>query len=430
MVNMITSQEQCTATWSFPCGGNHFYTLFFLRDVDVPQISICFFCSLSSFDTGMPISTFKLIRHFNDQPKYKVRVVLPAEGELSQRVRECGIEPRVIPFYRLRSVRRTGEFVRFLFSFPGTFLRLYFFLRKNRISLIHFSDIIDMPFFACGLLARAKTVAHLRHCIESVPARFLFGLLAALFVDNVVCISQAVLRFSGLSRRRAHVIYNPGPDVSLFDPEKSFPEVSGLPERKRFVLTIGKFLRVKGHEHFVRMARRVESMRPGLCRFVILGNKLPAHERYYAKIRGLIEESGLSDSITILDPVSHETIPAVLARSSVYVHLPNWQEGLGGTVLEAMAMQVPVVAFDCGGVGECFTGNVSGFLVPRFDIEEASDRVVQLLCDERLRKQMGAAARNELVSKFSYEKHFSEIERMYHDLFCPPDKASAPFSSC
>jgi glycosyltransferase involved in cell wall biosynthesis len=377
-------------------------------------INLCFFCSLSSFDTGMPISTFKLIEHFSRQPDYTVHVILPAEGELSQRVRLCGIEPRFIPFNRLRSWQRVGEFARFLISFPRAFLRIYFFLKKNRIHLIHFSDIIDMPFYACGRFSHARTVTHLRHCIESVPARFLFCLLANCFIDKVICISQAALRFSGCGGSRAQVIYNPGPDLSLFNPERSFPVVPGLPGKGAIVLTIGKFLRVKGHEHFIAMARRVESAFPGRCSFVILGNKFPAHEGYFATVGDLIEKSALADSVYILDQVSHETVPAILSRCSVYVHLPNWQEGLGGTILEAMAMRVPVVAFNCGGVGECFTSDVSGFLVDRLDIDAAADRVVQLVDNEQFRKQMGVAARNELITKFSYSKHFSEIELLYH----------------
>lgn len=379
-------------------------------------IKLCYFCSLSSFDTGMPISTYKLIAHFAKQPQFSVHVVLSEEGELAARARGCGATVRIIPFHRLRSIRRPAEFFRFLVSYPRAFLQLSLLIRKNRIALIHFSDIIDMPFYACGRLGRAMTITHLRHCIESLPGRLFFDLLASFFIGKVVCISEAVFRFSGLGRGRVNVIYNPGPDASLFDPAKSFPKVSGLPETGAIVLTIGKFLEVKGHEHFIGMARRVESISPGIASFVIIGDKLSAHKRYYDKIRDLIAESGLGDRVIILNPVSHETVPAVFARCAVYAHVPNWQEGLGGVVLEAMAMQVPVVAFDSGGIGECFTSGKSGFLVPQFDVEAASRRVVQLLCDEDLRKKMGGAARRELISKFSYERHFSEIQRCYRSL--------------
>jgi glycosyltransferase involved in cell wall biosynthesis len=382
----------------------------------VSQIRLCFFCSLSTFDTGMPISTFKLIEHFSRSPDFSVHVILPAQGELARRVRLCGIEPWIIPFSRLRSWRRPKEFARFLISFPVSFLRICRVLGKNRIELVHFSDIIDLPFYACGFFSRAVVVAHLRHCIESAAARVLFRAATRLFVRRTICISEAVRRFSGLGRSRSRVVYNPGPDPALFDPARRLPAAPGLPDGGKIVLTIGKFLRVKGHEHFVDLARRVESARPGLCRFVILGSKFPAHEGYFAWVRGLIEKFGLSRSIVVIDQVSHESVPAILSRASVYAHLPNWQEGFGGAIVEAMAMQVPVVAFDCGGVAECFTSGASGFLVGRLDTETAAGHVIRLLEDDGLRRQMGLSARKEAIEKFSYQKHFSEIERIYVSL--------------
>ena len=70
------------------------------------------------------------------------------------------------------------------------------------------------------------------------------------------------------------------------------------------------------------------------------------------------------ERIALLQDLCHEAafeevridgLGNLLARTAVFAHLPNYQEGLGGVLLEALAMEVPVVAFDCGGIGECFT---------------------------------------------------------------------------
>jgi glycosyltransferase involved in cell wall biosynthesis len=364
----------------------------------------------------MPISTFKLVQHFGKLADFNVHVILPAEGELSKRIRQCDVQLEIIPFYRLRSPKRLSQFIRFLFFFPISFLKILLYLRKNDISVIHFSDVIDLPFYPVGLLAKAKQIAHLRHCIENFPARVFFKLFASLFIDKVVCISLAVLHYAGLSGNKVKVVYNPGPNLLIFNPERTFSTPSGLPQKSALIITIGKFLHAKGHEHFIEMAHYVESKHPGLCRFVILGNKFPAHEQYFFHVQNLIKKYDLNGSLTILDQVAHEEIPAILSSCKIYVHLPNWHEGLGGAILEAMAMQLPVVAFDCGGINECFTSGVSGFLVDQFDVKGAADRVMQLMDNEELRSRFGKAARKELLAKFSYEKHFSEIERTYRSL--------------
>ncbi|HEX7509750.1 MAG TPA: glycosyltransferase family 4 protein [Chitinivibrionales bacterium] len=382
-----------------------------------PKIKLCYFCSLDSFDTGMPISTYKLIEHFANHPDFQVFVVVPGQGELFRRIRQWGIEPCSIPFGRLRSPKRFRAFIGFIITYPLSFLRIASFLQKNKIALVHFSDIIDAPFYPCARLANAKVVAHLRHCIENPTARFLFSRFAALFTHKVICISKAVHRYSGIIGLRAEVIYNPGPDLTRFDPQKKYTPPPGLPHNRAIVLSIGKFLRVKGHEHFVRMAHAVERSRPGISHFAIVGSTQPDREEYYQEVKKLIASLNLESVVTILNHIPYEQIPAVLACSSVFVHAPNWLEGLGGVVLEAMAMEVPVVAFNSGGVSECFTHELSGFLVAQFDVAAAATRIIELLDNTIVRKKMGCHARKELLSKFSYKNHFSAIESTYRTIF-------------
>jgi Glycosyltransferase len=374
---------------------------------------ICFFCSVGSFDTGMPISTFKLIEHFYTIPEYQVFALLPAAGELSGHLQHIGIKPDIIPFHRLQSMRRFIGFLKFLFLFPLAFFRITRYLVKNKIDLVHFSDIIDMPFYGCSFLARATCIAHLRHCIENPLARTVFKVSVVLFANKTICISRAVKEHSGIPDSRATVIYNPGPDLKLFDPDKIFSKIPSLPENIPIVMTIAKFLKVKGHENFIRMARCIELKSPQFYHFAILGNKYDGHEKYYTYVQNLIRKYGLKQTITILDQVQHEEVPAYLSRAAVFVHLPNWQEGLGGVILEAMAMRLPVVAFDCGGVGECFRDGVSGFLVQKGNVLKAAEKVLELLHDPEMRTSIGAQARKDLLSRFSYEKHFAEINKIY-----------------
>jgi len=388
-----------------------------LNETASRKIKICYFCSLDTFDTGMPISTSKLIEHFAQHPDFQVSVILPGSGELYTRIRRMGIEPRIVSFKRLRSPRRLRAFSAFLFTYPLSSMRIALYLRKNKIDIVHFSDIIDVPFYPCALLGKAKTVAHLRHCIESRFARLVFSCMARVFADKVICISKAVQRFSGLLAPLAEVVLNPGPDPKLFDPKRKTGPVAGWPQDGTVVVSVGAFLRVKGHEHFVRMARAVEDQRPGLCRFVIVGSVVPGREAYYREVKTLIASLGLGGMVTILDPTPHEQVPRILARSAIFVHAPNWQEGLGGAVLEAMSMEVPVVAFNCGGVAECFTNELSGFLIAQGDVTAAVARIIELLDNTELRKKMGTQARQELLSKFSYQRHFPAVEAVYRTFF-------------
>jgi glycosyltransferase involved in cell wall biosynthesis len=176
---------------------------------------------------------------------------------------------------------------------------------------------------------------------------------------------------------------------------------------------VGKFLKIKGHRYFLDMAAQIESTIPGAVHYIIVGNAESGQEPYRESIRIHADRLGLKSSITIFTDGSRECIPIALSHMDIFIQMSMYPEGLGGVVLEAMAMALPVVAFDCGGVGECFVNGQSGFLIRAADSGRAAEKVIDLLTDPALRERMGKQAARDLAAKFSYEKHFSEIEKVY-----------------
>jgi glycosyltransferase involved in cell wall biosynthesis len=80
-------------------------------------------------------------------------------------------------------------------------------------------------------------------------------------------------------------------------------------------------------------------------------------------------------------------------RSSVLVQ-PSRTEGFGLVLAEAMACGLPVVAFDCeNGPRSIISDGEDGFLIPTFDKEMFSDRLMVLMADQELRNRMGEKGR-------------------------------------
>jgi glycosyltransferase involved in cell wall biosynthesis len=364
----------------------------------------------------MPISTFKLIQYFSNQSEYDVHVILPAKGEFASSLIPFNVKCKIIHFFRLRSFSRPKALCQALSSAIPACLKLFLYLKKNRISLVHFSDIIDFPFYPAARFTGCKTITHLRICIENTALRVFFRGWTKLFIHQVICISKAVQSCFSSTGADVITVYNPGPDLSLFDVSRKFERPQTVNPHIPGVLAVGKFVEVKGHLNFVRMAAIVRATLPGKVHFYILGGKVEHHEKYWNTVITEIETAGMNGDITIIPPVANSLMPSVYASMKVFVHIPCWQEGLGGAVLEAMAMAVPVVAFNSGGLKECFTHGVSGFLVPHMDIKAAADKVVDLLKDESMIRRMGDSARQEVLEKFSYKKHFDSINGIYNRL--------------
>jgi glycosyltransferase involved in cell wall biosynthesis len=389
---------------------------------------ICIFCSLSSFDTGMPISTYKLAAGLAGSGRFDVRAALPSEGALAERLRGAGVGVRVIPFRRVRN-----GFINalcFLSTYFRAGLALGRFIRKNNIDIAHFSDVIDAPFYPWARLAGAKVAAHVRVCVGGRLARYFFRLWARVFCNKVITVSNFAKRYYGFGKRAA-VVYNPGPDRALFDPEK----FSGLSSRNSIlpdessglssmisneiptVITVSMFRREKGHHNFLEIAARIKERVAGNVRFVIIGGRVEGHEGYYDEVMAKAARLGLDGCLTVTGSLPHEAVPAMMAGAAALLHVPDWEEALGGVALEAMAMGVVPVAYDCGGVGECFTDGVSGFLVRRGDFEGAAEKAVSLLESSELRQRMALSARRELDEKFTLKSYIGNVEKIYDEIY-------------
>ncbi|MCL2181861.1 MAG: glycosyltransferase family 4 protein [Chitinispirillia bacterium] len=376
---------------------------------------LCIFCSLSSFNTGMPISTYKLAAGLVKSGRYDVCAVLPSDGELAERLRMASVDVRIIPFRRMRSGLLSALF--FLMTWVVAGIRFCRFVRAKRIPVVHFSDVIDAPFYPWARFAGARVVAHVRVCLGGSAVRRFFRLWTRIFCSRVIAVSDFARRYYMLGRRAA-VVYNPGPDRKIFDPN-AFPRrtqaASGVPAPEPTVLMAASFRREKGHHNFLEVAARVMKRAGGKVRFVIVGGEVRGHEEYYGEVMEHARALGVMDCLTVTGNIPHENVPLVMATASVFLHMPDWEEALGGVVLEAMAMDVAVVAYDCGGVGECFTNGKSGYLVKRGDFDGAAGKVAELLKSPELIKSVTESARAELDAKFTMDKYIGGVEKNYAD---------------
>ncbi|MGL5111405.1 MAG: glycosyltransferase, partial [Flavobacterium sp.] len=108
----------------------------------------------------------------------------------------------------------------------------------------------------------------------------------------------------------------------------------------------------------------------------------------------------IATSVQFYPPVLE--VATLYSDASVFV-MTSRSEGLGLVLLEAMASGLPCVAYDCPiGPRAIITDGVDGFLVEDGNVAAFVEKLVLLFEDEKLRKKMGANARNS-VSKYDLE---------------------------
>jgi glycosyltransferase involved in cell wall biosynthesis len=113
-------------------------------------------------------------------------------------------------------------------------------------------------------------------------------------------------------------------------------------------------------------------------------------------------------------PGARWDVPQVLSAIDVFALTSLW-EGFPICYLEAMALGIPVVGTDAGGAAESIIDGRTGFIVPPRHPELVADRLERLLRDERLRREMGEAARKH-AAQFGYDRLLRDVSALYAEL--------------
>ena len=168
------------------------------------------------------------------------------------------------------------------------------------------------------------------------------------------------------------------------------------------VLSLGRMVAIKGFDTLVRaVARLRDVITPLKC--VIVGEG-PLRK----KLEWLIGRLGLGDIVELPGRLTAEEIVGLMERCEVFV-LPSRQadkgsgvmDGIPGSLMEAMALGIPVISFPVSGIPELVVDGETGLLVPPGDERMLADAIARLLCSEELRRRLGHAGREKVVREFA-----------------------------
>jgi glycosyltransferase involved in cell wall biosynthesis len=193
-------------------------------------------------------------------------------------------------------------------------------------------------------------------------------------------------------RSRWHIIYA-GIDVERYRPDLARPRGG--------VLFVGRLVPHKGINYLI------EAVEPGVP-LRIVGR--PYDPEYFR----LLQRLAAGKDVTFVTDAADEAVVreyqgcavAVLpsVNTNVYGDTTALPELLGFAAMEAMSSGAPVIASDVGGLAEVVVDGVTGFLVPPNDPQVLRARLRQLLADPALATRMGAAARQRIVERFTWDE--------------------------
>jgi glycosyltransferase involved in cell wall biosynthesis len=105
-------------------------------------------------------------------------------------------------------------------------------------------------------------------------------------------------------------------------------------------------------------------------------------------------------------------VPEILAAGDVFV-FPSLYEGLGGALIEAMALGLPIVASDIPAIREVVEQDRNAFLVAPTDSEALSQSIARLLDDVPLARRFAERSAVLFEERFTLEKSVSRMIELY-----------------
>lgn len=173
------------------------------------------------------------------------------------------------------------------------------------------------------------------------------------------------------------------------------------------ILFVGRIVPNKRIEDHIRLAEMYKRYSDNHYRFIFVG-RYDGIPSYYAQVRALMHEfEELPDRFWFTGPVPDEDLAAFYRWADVYVSLSE-HEGFCVPLIEAMAADVPVLAYAAGAVPETLGG--AGVLFSPKDLEYAAELMAMLVYDRRVRRAVLEGQRRRLTdfAPARIEEHLSE----------------------
>ncbi|MFW6129287.1 MAG: glycosyltransferase [Candidatus Aminicenantaceae bacterium] len=280
-------------------------------------------------------------------------------------------------------------------------IRLAILMKQKKCKLVHFHDAHSV---AVGSLAASMAKIPLR----IISRRVDFPLRKNIFsrkkyrkdIDAIIAISNGVknvLIKGGINSSKIKVIpsgidfspYMKPSSQSYLHDELSF-------KKKDYIVGIVAHLADhKGHKYLLNAAKLLREQAPGI-KIVIVG-KGPLE----MKLKKQSKNSHIDDIVYFLG--YRDDIPRILRSLDLFV-LSSYLEGMGSTILDAMACQLPVVATCVGGIPEVVIHNKTGLLVSPRNPSALAKAILKLYKDRKFARQLG---RNGF--KIVYDNYSAEV---------------------
>lgn len=231
-------------------------------------------------------------------------------------------------------------------------------------------------------------------------------------IAKIICVSNAIkaLILPSIKEKKKVTVIHSGFDISRFKESKNthiLHHEFDLEKEEKIVANISALAPHKDYKTFINAAKHFLS-NGGKAKFFIIGDG-PSKE----EIKNYIRENNLEEHIILTG--FRNDIENILPEIDVFL-ITSKTEGLGTTILDAMANNVPVVATAAGGIPEMVKHENTGLLYKTKDYKGLAEGVLRILSNESLKTQLVKKAYDLVVNDFSKTQTAEKTYKIYQHI--------------
>jgi len=231
------------------------------------------------------------------------------------------------------------------------------------------------------------------------------------FSDIIISNSYAGIKSFNPPHNKSRVIYN-GIDMNRFNnlPDKNVIKTKYNIKTTYAVVMVASFTENKDYDRFIHIANLICNIRRDIS-FVCIGGP----SRYTDSFQRAKKQAELNPLIIITGIISE--VEAVVNACDIGVLFSPNGEGISNAILEYMALEKPVIAYDIGGTKEIITNGVNGILITDENDFQISKLISELIDDVELRKKYGKYSRKIIEESFTLDEMGKKYKQIYDMMF-------------
>jgi D-inositol-3-phosphate glycosyltransferase len=373
-----------------------------MRRVQKKIALVCFSHSLG----GLELSTIRLAQAIKKKGVSTV-VIIPNSSPLEQRAKEANLHVVTIT-------------PRWKYGDLSAALHLARVLRDQQVDVVLLmqSSDIHIAAIASTITPQVKLVYYQQMNSRYSKRDFIHSWVyskLSLWISLTQSMKKDVLSYTRVSCEKVTVVPL-GTDLQKFNPSHYTKHEAraffGLPHKGYTVGVLGRLDNLKGQHILLRAVPEVLKQHPNVM-FLIAGDETAGQHGYKDYLLKLCRDLDIERYVKYL-PFTAD-VPHLMAALDVFV-LPSFSETFGLVVVEAMAMQRPIIATNAGGLPEIITNGITGLLIKPRDANSVAWAIHRVLSDSALRLSLGHLAREEALKRYDFDSCVDSLLRSFAKL--------------